>query len=127
MTTTVEDQPAPKATDRTPAWTLVIRYVDDNYEDADNVLADMRERDRVGRARYGVPLTAGNGRKQLVDAYQEALDLCVYLRAWLDENDIDPDGMHQPTRHAELGKTEQVVLIAFQDVIETLINLREVL
>lgn len=49
------------------------------------VLNDMRERDRVGRARYGTPLTADNGRDQLVDAYQEALDKAAYLRAaWLE-------------------------------------------
>ena len=45
----------------------------------------MYERDRVGRARYGMPLRAGNGRDALVDAYQEALDLAVYLRQAVEE------------------------------------------
>jgi hypothetical protein len=44
------------------------------------VIADMRERDRIGRRKYGTPLQPCNGRDSLVDAYQEALDLCVYLR-----------------------------------------------
>lgn len=47
----------------------------------------MKERDRVGRERYGVPLQAGNGRKALVDAYQEALDQVVYLRQEIEERD----------------------------------------
>lgn len=49
------------------------------------VIADMRERDRVGRARYGTPLQANNGRDPLIDAYQEALDLAVYLRQAIAE------------------------------------------
>lgn len=45
------------------------------------ILDDMRAREAAGIARYGVPLTADNGRDHLLDAYQEALDLLVYLRA----------------------------------------------
>lgn len=66
-------QPPPQPNVSRPIWELVI--------------ADMRERDRVGRERYGVPLQAGNGRDVLVDAYQEALDLCVYLRQAIEERD----------------------------------------
>jgi hypothetical protein len=32
MATKIEDQPAPVASTSTPAWELVIRYVNDNYE-----------------------------------------------------------------------------------------------
>ena len=39
---------------------------------------DMRDRDASGRSKYGVPLTAHNGRDALVDAYQECLDGIVY-------------------------------------------------
>lgn len=63
----IEDQPAPNKTDEESVWDLVIE--------------DMRTRDNVGRNRYGTPLQAHNGRDHLVDAYQEALDLVVYLRA----------------------------------------------
>jgi len=49
------------------------------------VIADMRERDHVGRQRYGTPLQANNGRDALLDAYQEALDLVVYLRQAIEE------------------------------------------
>lgn len=53
----------------------------------DLVLADMKARDQVGRERYGVPLQPHNGRDALVDAYQEALDLAVYLRQVVYERD----------------------------------------
>lgn len=65
------EEPPPVANDSTPIWELVI--------------ADMRERDATGRARYGTPLQAHNGRDALVDAYQEALDLVVYLRQAIEE------------------------------------------
>jgi hypothetical protein len=68
---TVADQPPPVPNERPAVWDLVI--------------ADMRERDAVGRHRYGTPLQAHNGRDALVDAYQEALDLVVYLRQALEE------------------------------------------
>ena len=67
------DQPAPKSNDKPAVWPLVIE--------------DMKARDAVGRERYGVPLQPGNGRDNLVDAYAEALDLCVYLRAAIYERD----------------------------------------
>lgn len=66
---TPEPDPTPNAS--TPIWDLVIE--------------DMRQRDHEGRRKYGIPLQAGNGRDPLVDAYQEALDLCVYLRQAIEE------------------------------------------
>ena len=53
------------------------------------VLADMEDRRRLGIERYGVPLQAHNGRDALIDAYQEALDLAVYLRQAIEERDRD--------------------------------------
>ncbi len=90
----VPDQPPPIATDRAGSWSLVIADVEAMGVPAD-VIADMRERDRIGRERYGTPLTAGNGRKHLVDAYQEALDLVVYLRTEIEERGY---AMNQPVR-----------------------------
>lgn len=45
-----------------------------------DVIRDMEARREAGIERYGTPLQARNGRDALVDAYQEALDLVVYLR-----------------------------------------------
>ena len=49
------------------------------------VLRDMEERRLHGIEKYGVPVQPGNGRDPLVDTYQEALDLCVYLRQAIEE------------------------------------------
>lgn len=49
------------------------------------VLADLCERSAAGTRKYGTKLRAHNGRDALVDAYQEALDLCMYLRQAIEE------------------------------------------
>lgn len=49
------------------------------------VLKDMEDRRLRGMERYGTPLQPHNGRDALIDAYQEALDLCVYLRQAIEE------------------------------------------
>jgi hypothetical protein len=51
----------------------------------DFVVEDLQERKRIGIQRYGTPLQAHNGRDALIDAYQEALDLVIYLRQHLAE------------------------------------------
>jgi hypothetical protein len=53
----------------------------------DLVVTDMRERDYLGQLRYGKRLRPFNGRDTLLDAYQEALDLAVYLRQAIYERD----------------------------------------
>jgi hypothetical protein len=45
----------------------------------EEVAKDLNARLRIGIERYGQPLRPFNGRKPLRDAYEEALDLCVYL------------------------------------------------
>lgn len=64
-------EPAPLLNDLPPVWPLVVE--------------DMVGRDKMGREKYGRPLQPLNGRDQLVDAYQEVLDLAVYLRAEIEE------------------------------------------
>ncbi len=71
-----EPEPTPVSNERTPVWELVI--------------ADMEERNRIGTEKYGTPLQAHNGRDALVDAYQEGLDLVVYLRQEIEER-MDPE------------------------------------
>ena len=94
MSSPIVDQPPPVPTGRRPSWEIVISYVQSTAGPArilDLVLADMRERDQVGRQRYGTPLTSGNGRDHLVDALQEQLDSAVYLATALDEHGVGPD------------------------------------
>lgn len=68
-------QPQPTPNESRPIWEMVIE--------------DMRERDRFGREKYKTPLQVGNGRRTLLDAYQEALDLCVYLRLEIEERRLN--------------------------------------
>jgi hypothetical protein len=64
-------EPPPKPNDGTPIWRLV--------------MSDMEQRDKDGTAKYGTPLQTFNGRKPLVDLYQEMLDACVYIRQEIEE------------------------------------------
>lgn len=50
-----------------------------------DVIKDMHARRAFGKRKYGTPLQAYNGRDPLQDAYEEALDLCVYLKQALEE------------------------------------------
>lgn len=68
------NQPEPSRNNSTPIWDLV--------------MVDMKNRDQLGRLRYGTPLQTFNGRNALWDAYEEALDLAVYLRQEIEERRI---------------------------------------
>lgn len=78
-------QPAPTPNDLPPVWGLV--------------LADMAARDDLGRRRYGVPLQPHNGRDALRDAYEEALDLVVYLRQAIYERDDRAEALKALVAH----------------------------
>jgi hypothetical protein len=67
------DQPMPVANDKPAVWPIV--------------MADMQSRHELGIKRYGTPLQPHNGRDALRDAYEEALDLAVYLRTAIYERD----------------------------------------
>lgn len=66
-----EAQPAPKPSAHPAVWDLVVR--------------DMHARDLGGERKYGMRLRPFDGRATMVDAYQEVLDLAVYLRKHLYE------------------------------------------
>lgn len=66
-------EPKPKRGRGPPIWGLV--------------MDDMWKRDAMGRRKYGKPLRAHDGRSSLRDAYQEALDLAVYLRKAIYEQE----------------------------------------
>lgn len=68
------NNPEPEPTgDGFPIWPLV--------------LADINARVDMGLKKYGTVLRASNGRDALMDAYQEALDLVMYLRQAIYERD----------------------------------------
>lgn len=49
------------------------------------VINDLMSRNETGIKKYGTTLQSYNGRDCLMDAYQEALDLCMYLRQLICE------------------------------------------
>ena len=51
----------------------------------DLVIEDMKERKQFGLTKYKTILQPNNGRSFLQDAYEEVLDLAVYLRGRLEE------------------------------------------
>lgn len=54
-----------------------------------HVLKDLKERAEYGKYKYGTSLKTYNGRSALQDAYEEALDLVVYLKQALLEANGD--------------------------------------
>lgn len=68
------DEPIPIPNNNVAVWEVVIK--------------DMKERNALGTKRYNTPLQAFNGRNALIDAYQESLDLAVYLRQRILEDEI---------------------------------------
>ncbi len=64
-------EPAPVSNNKPAVWDMVI--------------ADMIDRDFTGQQKYGTRLQPFNGRNSLVDAYQEVLDLAVYMRQMIYE------------------------------------------
>jgi len=126
-------EPDPTPSEYPPAWPRVVAFLDQVVTDrpvqADEhtlkmialVRADMLERDAHGREKYGQPIRAGNGRRHLVDLYQEKLDAIVYAQSWLDENGIDPMADLTPN---QLTEDASIVLGIFANSITHVIALR---
>jgi hypothetical protein len=72
-----EDQPLPIPNDHESIHDMVAR--------------DIEKRKRLGLKRYGSLLQPFNGRDNLQDAYEEALDLVVYLRTEIEERRINAE------------------------------------
>jgi len=66
-------EPPPIESNRVSVWELVIE--------------DMKERDKIGREKYKMPLRAYDGRNSLIESYQECLDMAVYLRKAIEEQE----------------------------------------
>lgn len=67
------------------------------------VQQDIYDRLQFGIGKYGTGLQAFNGRDALEDAYQEALDLCCYLRQVIEEHRNPVDGEYTITCDTCLG------------------------
>ena len=56
------------------------------------VQEDLWRRSEIGTRKYGEPLRTFNGRSALQDAYEEALDLAMYLKqAIIEKKSIDKE------------------------------------
>ncbi len=74
-----------------PVWPLVLEYFKDLWGIGvvgKALIKDGQERNLQGKAKYGVELSINNSRDPVVDAYQEALDCCVYLRQAVETIDF---------------------------------------
>ncbi len=54
----------------------------------EEVMKDMKKRDEIGAIKYNTRLQPHNGRNPLIDAYQEALDMVVYLKQAIMEEEM---------------------------------------
>jgi hypothetical protein len=66
----------------------------------DLVSEDHQARKALGTERYGTPLQADNGRDALRDAYEESLDLSVYLRQAIEERNLQADKLRERLENA---------------------------
>jgi hypothetical protein len=89
MMADLNPQPPPTPNDSRPIWELVIE--------------DMKARDEHGRKEYGTPLQAHNGRDALVDAYQECLDMAVYLKQAIVERDTFNEALTRMMKSGDPG------------------------
>jgi len=66
------------------------------------VVSDLIERANEGFEKYGCPLETNNGRSALLDAYEEAQDLTMYLRQRLEEekSEMKANRAEVPTANA---------------------------
>lgn len=53
----------------------------------EQVIEDLRRRAETGKQNYGTYLQTNNGRDSLLDAYEEAQDLALYLKQAILERD----------------------------------------
>lgn len=78
MSAATAQQPAPTAGQGDAVWPRLFEST--HLVIPEWLRADMKARHELGVARYGTPLEVWNGRDAVVDAYQEALDLVVYVQ-----------------------------------------------
>jgi len=117
MSECTKEQAKPTPNSFPAVWDVVIADLEatPNFPNKDVLIRDMRERDAEGRKRYGTPLQPHNGRDAVIDAYQEALDMVVYLKQAVIEGRIDLAGAYGRAldfvvylRHAVDGKPEDL-------------------
>jgi hypothetical protein len=69
----------------------------------DLVSQDHQDRKALGTERYGTPLQVDNGRDALRDAYEESLDLSIYLRQAMEERNLQLEDLRLRLENAVPG------------------------
>lgn len=77
------NQPRPKKQDGPPCWLFV--HDDLVARGETEVISDCGVRNQMGIQKYGTALQPFDGRNSALDAYEEAMDLVVYLKKLLME------------------------------------------
>ena len=88
----------------------VLPTVNDAEDIQSQVIRDIEVRREVGISRYGTALQPFNGRDTLQDAYEEAMDLTVYLKSLL----VMKDALREQLVHSVAAKMETMVGGMFQ-------------
>jgi hypothetical protein len=85
-------QPAPQPGQRVVLDQVVqdLRDRPGDLSEVEPIIADLAARAEMGFKKYGCYLQTHNGRDALMDAYQENLDLVMYLGQALQECGSDP-------------------------------------
>ena len=65
----------------------------------DEVKRDLDARNELGRQSYGGPMQPHDGRDSIVEAYEEALDLVMYLKKAIIERGGGTVNTHPGGRH----------------------------
>lgn len=97
------------------------------------IVKDLDQRMVLGMERYGVPLYPFNGRSAMRDAYEELMDLALYLRQVIQEATGDhrqplPEIGHlvieDVLRGWEAVDRRDTISVIYQDVLRLLFQLR---
>lgn len=95
----------------------------DHYYAHDLLVEDIMARQRLGIKRYGVGLQPFNGRDTLQDAYDEVLDLAVYLRALKSAAEADREVLVKRVAEAMGQKVMEVDgQFTFDDLAEAAVD-----
>jgi len=116
----VEPEPMPMTSDSPAMWDLVVQSLQE-------VIKVARERDQFGLNKYGTRLQAFNGRRPLVDAFQESLDQTVYLQQEIYEREFIDKVVEAAVQLVELFEQDQYLpneAIALYDAVSALRKVR---
>jgi hypothetical protein len=84
----IATEPLPVKNDRPYIQDIIINELEQSHFMAPGlvrIIKDVTKRKEFGIKKYGTGLQAFNGRRPLVDAYQELLDAVIYLRQAYEE------------------------------------------